>query len=241
MLSPETIDKIEEIINKGNDTLEVDGLEYVPTGYKLHKTPLPKPVSLLSLNSFVDACHALVGAEGEVSENMMIHVESPTKVELISKTHENDGQRLCLAEADVDKFVNNFKYGSDYDQEDFLISLRSNFVDDENRKKLIDVASKVSNKEEATLEDNGITQTVSARGGVHLETMMELPNKIILKPFKSFPEIEPVEEEFIFRVKKGRHGTIGFKLYDSGSMKWEMDTAAVVKNKLKEMTKITVV
>lgn len=48
--------------------------------------------------------------------------------------------------------------------------------------------------------DNGVTQTVEARQGVSLNAMVDVKPRVMLRPFRTFLEVEQPESEFLLRV-----------------------------------------
>lgn len=47
--------------------------------------------------------------------------------------------------------------------------------------------------------DNGVTQTVEARQGVALNALIEIKPRVMLRPFRTFLEVEQPESEFLLR------------------------------------------
>ncbi len=175
------------------------------------------------------------------SENTIYHVKSPTEVDIISMGVDKHSRRTTYASADVGVHCSQFDYGRGYSMEQFIVELQASFQLTDNRNKLINAVSRVSTKAESTIEDDGISQTVSGKAGVLLESKMELPNPIKLIPFKSFPEIEIPEESFVFRVSKNHRDYVEFKLFNSSSMAWELDCVQQIKKFLRENTSSKVI
>lgn len=67
--------------------------------------------------------------------------------------------------------------------------------------------------------DNGVTQTVEARQGVALNAMVEIKPRVMLRPFRTFLEVEQPESEFLLRVDPDEG--IGFFEADGGIWKLE--------------------
>ena len=70
-----------------------------------------------------------------------------------------------------------------------------------------------------TSDDNGVTQTVEARQGVALNAVVEIKPRVMLRPFRTFLEVEQPESEFLLRVDPDEG--IGFFEADGGIWKLE--------------------
>lgn len=226
MLDKSAIEKIEQLTKDSIQPTELNGVHYIAGTSELMYPPLADAVEVLSLQSLVDIYPTL-------EDQLIFHVESPTKVCIMSSKFNNYKQREYLASANITKHVNSsFEFDRGYSLEKFIIAVQTGFIRTENLQLLIDKVSKVSIGEEGTIEDDGITQTVTAKAGVALMTQVALPNPVRLKAFKTFPEIDTPEEDFIFRVSKdGRQAS--FKLIQSKSMQWELETCEKIKEWIK--------
>lgn len=235
-MEKQSLEKIESLVKKSCEVKEIGGLPYVSQDHNLVSPPEVAPVNVMSLSSLVD----FVEKVGLKNETHVYHVVSPTKVKVIGLGTNAFAQRELISIADVTRQVeNNFNYGDGYSLEKFIIAVQGAFEKTENRDKLIDVCSQVRVAEDDEIEDDGVSQRVSAKAGVHLKSQITLPNPITLKPFKTFPEIEPPEESFVFRVQKDRHGRgVEFKLFQSKSMAWEMNCVAKIKEYLKKTSRL---
>lgn len=227
MIGKEAIDKIEELSLGNAKIQQIEELPFAPSSYRLIKTPEVKSLDVMSLTSLIE----FVKQSGLEVTAYMYHVLSPTEVHIVSKAVDKYSRRAQIACADVTKQMDSmFSYGRDHDLEEFIVGVQSAFERTENRDKLIDAVSSIRVGEEDRIEDDGFNQTVSSKAGAHLNTRVTLPNPIVLKPYKSFPEIAPVEESFIFRVSKARRKEdLAFRLYAPSSMLWELDCVKKIK------------
>lgn len=225
-MDSDAVDTIENLVRKSCEPLELDNRTYTYQNISPVRPPIPETLSLMSLKSLVDFSATL-----DLKE-WMFQVESPTRVHLVQTSYNHHAQRSCVASSDISRHVDNFDYGHEYDLESFVINLQSCFKTTENLLNLIDAISNVKIDNENEIIDSGITQEVSAKSGIHLKRLISLPNPIELAPYRTFPEIEPEEESFIFRVSKGRGDTPTFKLINSKSLSWEIRTVDKIKKHL---------
>ena len=76
-----------------------------------------------------------------------------------------------------------------------------------------------ANENSVSTNDNGVTQTVEARQGVALNAVVEIKPRVMLRPFRTFLEVEQPESEFLLRVDPDEG--IGFFEADGGIWKLE--------------------
>lgn len=74
--------------------------------------------------------------------------------------------------------------------EEFMLMLKTCFVADAARDNLISVVGNVKFEDGIHVNDDGVSQEVSARTGVHFVEKLKLPSDLSLTRFESFPEIQ---------------------------------------------------
>ena len=121
---------------------------------------------------------------------------------------------LYRAEADVPGLRTGFR-----DRETALIELRSLFIPNEGTAYLLDLLSRITDEKSDSSKDNGVTQVVEARQGVALNAMVEIRPRVLLRPFRTFLEVEQPESEFLLRVDADKG--IGFFEADGGVWRLE--------------------
>lgn len=155
--------------------------------------PRPKSVEVAGLDSIVKMIRA---EASKIASPTYILVESPLEVRVFSALDDDmkrDG--LIRATADVPGFKNGF-----LDYQDAIIQLRSKFIQNEDVAYLLDLLSRVNVDNGVTTSDNGVTQTVEARSGVSLKTLLNVRPRVTLAPYRTFLEVEQPESEFILRL-----------------------------------------
>lgn len=189
-------------------------------------------ISLFTLNSLVDY---IKSATDIVERKLLVHVVSPTEVELISEL-DRDRKRETLAyvTASVPKIsLNNFM-----SQEEFIIMLQSQFVDFElngiNDKQIVlQVAGNVIDKTVADYGDDGITQKATIKTGLATNDDVKVPNPVVLVPYRSFQEIIQVPSSFVFRMRQSDRG-VTCALFEADGGAWKIDAVMRVKKYLQE-------
>lgn len=231
MMGADAIQKIVDLAEAVEPITESGGLDYSPKKLTLIAPPLPSPVVVRSLQSFVDLC--MLSVSNELKE-LLVQVVSPSIVKLISAKTDDYEQRPIHAIADVSELVDNFEFDKFHTQDQFIIDLQACFSMDDNLAKVIECASIAAVNDEAAYSDDGVSQTINAKAGVTLQKRMTLPNPVLLKPYKTFGEIAPVAQQYVFRVEKNNDRP-RFALFESKSQMWELVVIESIKTHLKKL------
>ena len=151
----------------------------------------------------------------KVGTTIMVQVKSNDTVEVMT-TYLSDFSRNTLyrAKADAPGLYTGFR-----GREVALIELRSLCIPNEGTAFLLDLLSRMTNENSVSTNDNGVTQTAEARQGVALNALVEIKPRVMLRPFRTFLEVEQPESEFLLRVDPDEG--IGFFEADGGIWKLE--------------------
>ena len=98
---------------------------------------------------------------------------------------------------------------------------------------ILTVAGNVENKTIANYGDDGTSQKATISKGIAGKEDVIVPNPVILRPYRTFLEVEQPESKFIFRIKEGRDGTPMFK---HRGRRRSLEIQAVASIKLSERT-----
>lgn len=166
--------------------------------------------------SGLDAICKLIRTEIEkVDTVIMVQAKDHDNVEVMT-TYLPDfsRNRLYRAEADAPGLRTGWR-----DREAAIIELRSLFIPNEGTEYLLGLLSRISDESKVATKDNGITQTVEAQNGIALNAFVDVKPRVMLRPFRTFLEVEQPESEFLLRVdaEKG----IGFFEADGGIWRLE--------------------
>lgn len=209
------------IVEIGGMTYSRDGLSAV-----LEKRPVCTPLGLSSLTGLVDLIKADVDGWIESGAAPIVHVVSPTQVVLWGKQMDDDFlTRPCFAA--VTARVPSFKFDEFHRREAFHISILSVFDDVASRDEVVAFVGNIKSERSVEATDDGVSQSVSARSGVSSALIRPavVPNPVILAPYRSFQEIQPVESPFIFRVRGGGdEGEIQCGLFEADGGAWVRHT-----------------
>jgi hypothetical protein len=190
--------------------------------------PPAKPtLALCSLSGFRDAYEAGID-DFLVSGKTAVQVINHETVALISLEADEFGRRHEFLRS-TNRESSLFPFNSYQAPEQFLLSLQMSFLPTEEVIQLQRFASSLTNESSIGTQDDGYTQVVTAKQGAVSRSEIPLPKRISLLPYRTFREIDPVQSEFIVRLKgePGKLPTIALVEVDAG--RWKHDTALLVK------------
>ncbi|MCP4897587.1 MAG: hypothetical protein GY906_11500 [bacterium] len=207
-MGKETIDKILSLAEPKE--LMFEEREY--TSRQIHpvKRPLADALELRTLKSLVDYVKSNVDVvlDGEKPPAFLIHICSPTKIQLLSGLSKDWRQREVLATTKA-IVANEFLFERYMGQETFMTLAQACFMDAHDRKDMLQVIGTVKSSETETFEDDGITQKVTASAGVQKLKKVDLPNPVTLAPYRTFPDLDQPSSEFVLRIGKDEAPVFG--------------------------------
>lgn len=227
----EAMEHLEELTDSAREphVVEIAGKTYCDKEMaRYDREEMARALTATSLNSLIDY---ISGKREELRDSMIIHVESPTRVSLLSGlTKERDREELFVV--NTNPFGFDFDYY--YDQEQFVINMQTAFEQTTETSLILAVAGNVENKTVANYGDDGISQKATISKGIAGKEDVIVPNPVTLCPYRTFLEIEQPESKFIFRIKEGRDGQPMFKLVEADGGLWKYAAVASIKDYLKE-------
>lgn len=111
------------------------------------------------------------------------------------------------------------------EQQAAIIELRSRFIPTEDSEYLLGLISRINNEQGVQSTDNGVSQTVVTKQGVTLMGAETVKPRLILRPFRTFREVNQPESEFILRLDDQGH--VGIFEADGGI--WKMEAKDNIK------------
>ncbi len=221
---------------KNLEPIEVHGRQYTAQT-ALHEIPVPsepetKAIEVSTLAAFVDyVTHETIDADYKEPVDRFVMVAGPQTVVLKSSVFGNQKQRedLIIAKAGLAYFP----FGTYLPHEEFIIGLATKFVQTDGMVALLKLIAAVSDENISTSKDDGLSQEAIVKSGLALEKRVDVPTRPTLKPFRSFPDVDPVESMFLLRAKKGPNGPT-FALLECDGGDWRPKTTALVVDFLRK-------
>lgn len=203
-------------------------------------------VSLFTLTSLVEYLRSGIDVPNEFVGHVFINVTAPDHVSVYSEASK-DNHYVRTDIADVSAMLPVVKINKWVDQTEFCIMLRANFIDsdykdadetillpDTDKDALIRVASNIISGSIAQYEDTGISQKATLKTGIQEQEDRLLPEKVTLRPYRTFLEVEQPKSEFLFRAQDDKYSGIQLSLHEADGGLWRLDAMAAVKAYLDE-------
>lgn len=226
-------DAIQLLLDVGEDmakpeVLEIAGKTYCTKNLQRYdREEMAVPLTARSLTSLLDY---LAERSEELRESMIIHVESPTKVRLLSGLiKERQREELFC----VETYPNGFQFDRYYSQEDFVINMQTAFQQTDETKLILAVAGNVENKTVSNYGDDGTSQKATISRGIAGKADVEVPNPVRLQPYRTFLEVDQPESKFVFRINEDRDGAPMFKLVEADGGLWKYYAVNAIKEYLR--------
>lgn len=234
MLDKNALDYLVSLGRNEDKVITIDSLPYSHLPMSRVKAPSVDPVVLHTLDSLVTFIQENIDGSfcGEV---LSIHIESPTKVNLIGPVREDRSREMyATVKAELpDQII----YGRFYDTEDFNISVQSRFVDNPDKKLLLKFTGLIKEENVKQTGDDGISQAVMIRTGVVSVDQAIVPNPVSLAPWRTFQEVQQPESMFVFRMKDGPSAA----LFEADGGAWRLEAIRNIKEYLEEALPETVI
>ena len=209
------------------EVLEICGKTY--STKKLVRYGEEEKATALEVSSLTAILDYIAAAGAEFRRDMILHVESPKRVYLLSFLDE-ERCRECLLMAEAS--VSEFRFDQWYDQDRFIMELQANFLPSEELGLLLAVAGNVEGGTTASYGDDGVSQKTTIKSGIATREDVIVPNPATLIPWRTFPEIDQPESSFVFRIRDNAHNAPEFKLLEADGGVWKTDAIARIKEYL---------
>jgi len=203
--------------------LEINGRKYTTKGISPVKEPTPKVLEVSTLTSLVDYIEA--NKDKLDLDTLMIHVEGPTEVRVISNLIGEFKQRdeFVCAVPRLPDYADMFNRA--WPKDKFIPLLQSLFLEGPHRDLLLKTLASVRIENGADINDDGITQTVSVHSGAVRVDGQEIPNPLEMAPYCTFPDVQQPIRLFTFRL----HADSSCTLIEADGGAWQQVAALSVK------------
>ena len=220
---------VNKLTKKGQEiiTKEIDGKVYIKGDYDVIPLDTPDTLYLNTLNGLVDYVREMLENSNEVKPFL---IEPNYDTVRVHSGLDERKDRTSLVFANTQSLDMKLDYY--VEMEEFIIQLKSCFVETENLNRLVSIVSHITNESKVELQDDGFGLSVTQSSGVAIKQKENLSiNPIVrLAPYRTFLEVEQPESCFLLRVKDG--GRMMLKEADGGA--WKLEAQRNVSNYLKE-------
>ena len=178
-----------------------------------HKKRRPRCIDVTGLDSI---CKLVRNEAGHIGRQIFVRVSDYKEVSVFT-TLDSDEERFYLYKCAAD--TPSVTMGRYMSHENAIIEIRSLYIPTPDTDYLLKLLASVSTESKVTSSDNGVTQKVEAKAGIALNTLVEVKPRVVLKPFRTFIEVDQPESEFLLRISD--KGEIGLFPADGGVWKLE--------------------
>lgn len=225
-----TIDKsfIEKILSLAPANFaEINGRTFTDRQLAAIDDPVAVPISCHTITGLVDYLDTMDAGE---QEEAVFHIVDFDRVSIVSPIFGSNKQRETYITANAYELKH--RLNSHMPVDEFIIYLQSMFVQDDVTAKIMKVVGNLSQGQNTTHADDGVTQRVEAKVGVTRVEVVDLPNPVELRPFRTFMDIEQPQSKFILRIKADDSGP-QCALYEADGGAWKNKAIANIKDYLK--------
>ena len=220
------------------------GRQYATRNITPVEEPTPDSFKVTTLTGLVDYLKANVDKLN--IEELICHVQSPTSVSVFSALHGNFKQRSYYIRAAFEREKAPFNKFLPADK--FNVFLQSGFIEmpcqiDGELKPtgkgiLLKYVGNIKSEVVSNLGDDGVSQEITIRASAARNENVILPNPVVLRPYRTFNEVEQPASSFVFRAQSGPE----FALHEADNGAWEGEAMKNIKNFLEfEVPGLTVI
>ena len=217
--------------------IDVDGEKY--STEHIMRVPAElraEPLEVATLTSLVQ--YILDFPENMKKIPAFVHVISHKRVELLTAL-DSDRKRECLMI--VKSETPDIPFGRYLENENMIIAIQSMFKDDPTTDKetILRFTGTVTSGSIKEYGDDGVTQKATIKQGVASKTEAIVPSPCLLRPYRTFAEVEQPASKFIFRMRELREDVIESALFEADGGAWKNEARENIRNYLEEKLKGT--
>ena len=196
------------------ELVDINGMQFSDRKLIRYDYKEPEPLHFKSITGFLD--YIATDCDSTYGESF-IHIKDYDRIEFLSPLND-ENTREIYAICEPDKI--NIAFDRFIERESFNIMLQTGFVENDELKDILKYIGNMSDKAVRTVGDDGISQEITIKSSTQGLIDVFIPNPVILKPFRTFTEIEPVESKFVFRLKEGGYCA----LFEADGGAWKIET-----------------
>lgn len=194
---------------------------------RIHYKPYADTLTVTTLTGLVDYIKSKVDA---MNAHMFIQVVNPTQVKLFSALDEDRNREAIM---EVKAQIPQFSFDEYLENERFIIGMQSKFVDyegDTDKALVLKFAGTVEVGSVAEYGDDGVSQKAAIKNGIATKSDAIVPNPVLLRPFRTFTEVEQPKSSFIFRMKQNKYDGISCAIFEADGGAWKNEAMRNIKN-----------
>lgn len=226
--------------------VQIAGKEYVlepeaDGGWKVLNIPGPAvkvaTLQVRTLAGLVD--YLAANRDGLNLRDLIVHVVSHECVALLSSCTEDPWRTrdsfLAVHQHQLVGEATPFAFNTFLDNESFIVGLLTMFVDTPARADVLAMVGLITGEKIKTAADDGVSQVVTTRQGVVGAREAKVPIPVMLRPFRTFREIEQPESPFVLRLRRDdeEDAPLSCALFEADAGAWRLTAIANIRDYLK--------
>lgn len=217
----ELIKRIENSVKP--EEVIIDGIPFASRPVFEAKAPLCAEIETSTLQSI--ATYLAEFGNNELPGSRLIHIVGPGEVAVCTTLNKDRRREVPIRATYIGSDV---QFGRPMAQGEFITMLRSQFVPGGEREKLQKLAGGLTAESSVQLQDDGVAQTTIAKRSVASHERVDTAGTFTLAPFRTFPEIEQPESEFIVRLhRRNEDGSAPYiSLHEADNHAWRNEAIA---------------
>jgi hypothetical protein len=227
---------IDRILELGKPEIkELFGTTYSNKKWSPIDQPRKTSQEYLKTRTLTSLCDWLLSGSDDALEACdfgFIHISDHNEVRIISSPEMEYRTRHRYVVANA--YENNFLFGEFMTVEQFIISASCNFIMDENMAALIKHVSSIRSSEVLTVEDDGISQSVTATAEFNRIKSVAISPFQELKPYRTFREIGQPPSKFLLRMKQQKDSLPRVALFNADNGMWKLEAMKSIASFLRE-------
>ena len=188
--------------------------------HELDPRRYPQPLQLSSLTSLVEYIRKQLDQTG-LYANLIVHVTDHDTVEVKTELDDESRRRVLVVAKAI---IPDIRYKHFMDVESFNIMMQSNFIPNGDSEVVLNYASAIKIDKGAEIADNGVSQVTTIKTGVSTLQLAKAPNPVMLKPYRTFQEVDQPESKFVFRINDNP----GCALFEADGGIWRAEAKALI-------------
>lgn len=213
--------------NERPEVIEIEGRKYLTKSAHEVLAPMPETLRVSTLTALVN--YLTDNRDNLELENLVVHVDGPTKVAVRDKLTDDFLQRPNYVTAAP--LLPSYVFDQWISTDEFITNLQAQFGEGGDREAMLKIVAGVRVESSTDIIDDGVTQHVNARAGVARVQQVELPNPCKLYPYSTFHEIDQPERQFVFRMSQSERGVV-CRLIDADGGAWKQGVAIAIRKYL---------
>lgn len=207
------------------EKFSIDGRTFTSKQLAQISPPMPDGMRVNTLTGFADYLNN--NPDKLQPEALIVHVVDPQNVVLRSYLEPVHQDRATYVTAQHVPSI--YPFGQYLPVENFIISMQTYFVASDTVEKIIRLVGNLTVEGSLRVQDDGVSQEVTAKIGITRVDNVTVPNPVQLAPYRTFLEVEQPESSFVFRIKKDKDGAPTCALFDADGGNWKLDAIQNVK------------